>query len=123
MPEQLNYIYMEKRTEDLMLYSVFCCYLRDFIEENMYDSRYNVQKTKMLSNQLVQELTKTIDVIFKVPTEEDDKVQITTDYMDAVMFMDKFFRVGQKMQYVEDDKRIELTQKMDKLLEEYGIKF
>lgn len=111
---------MDKKVEDLMLYSVFCCYLRDFIEENMANSKYNVQKTKMLSNQLGNELTKTIDIIFKVPSD-DDRTEITSNYLDAVVFMDKFFRVGQKLQFIDKERKDELTIKMDNLLKEYGI--
>lgn len=112
-----------KRQEDLMLYSVFCCYLRDFIEENMADSKYNVQKTKMLSNQLVNELTKTIDTIFKLEPDEEARLYVSTSYLDAVMFMEKFFRVGQKLNFIDEKKKEELTKKMDKLLKEYGIEY
>lgn len=112
---------MNNKVENLMLYSVFCCYLRDFIEENMSESEYNVRKTKMLSNQLVAELTKTIDVVFKAEPDNDARLEITSDYLDAVGFMDKFFRVGQRLYKMEDEKRIELTIKMDNLLKEYGI--
>ena len=110
-----------KNLENLVVYSVFCCYLRDFIEENMLQSRHNVQKTKMLSNQLVKELTKTIDILFNLETTEDSKLRITTDYIEAVSFMDKFFKVGHRLQYVDEKKKLELTKKMDKLLKEYGI--
>lgn len=118
---------MDKQTKqmrDRVSYFVLCCHLRDFIEENVNESKFNFQKVKMLTNQLARELEKSVDVIFNATGfSEEDKNDMLHNFVSATMQMERFFRVSLELNDLEEEKQKEFSSKIEQIVSEYGIKY
>lgn len=118
---------MDKQTKqirDRVTYFVLCCHLRDFIDENVNESKFNFQKVKMLTNQLSKELEKSVDVVFNAEGfSDDDKNDMLHNFVSATMQMDKFFKVSLALNEIDEAKQIEFSSKIEQLVKEYGIEY
>jgi hypothetical protein len=96
--------------------------MTDFIEDRWSNSSHNVKKVKYLTNQLKGELEKSINHIFE--TKENggvDMNNVLDQFINASFVMEFFFNVGLDMDLMEEDKKVELNDRMNKLLQEYNI--
>lgn len=106
-----------------LTYYSHCQFLYDFIENDWERSSGNVRKVKLLTNQLKKELEKNIDHIFASKESEGvDMGNVLDQFVNASITMGHLFNVGLMMDTIEEDKRIELNDKMNALLKEYNIK-
>jgi len=111
-----------QESHKFLTYYSFCNYMTDFIEDRWSNSSMNVKKVKYLTNQLKGELVKSINHIF----EQKENGGINMDnvleqFVNASFVMEYFFNVGLEMDLLEEDKKVELNDRMNKLLKEYNI--
>jgi hypothetical protein len=96
--------------------------MTDFIEDRWSNSSNNVKKVKYLTNQLKGELEKSINHIFESKQNGGvDMNNVLDQFINASFVMEFFFNVGLEMDLMEEDKKVELNDKMNKLLQEYNI--
>jgi hypothetical protein len=97
--------------------------MTDFIEDRWSNSSHNVKKVKYLTNQLKGELEKSINHIFE--TKENggvDMNNVLDQFINASFVMEKLFSIGLEMDLIDEDKRLELNERLNQLLAEYDIK-
>jgi hypothetical protein len=105
-----------------LLYYSHCQFLYDFIEEDWERSSGNVRKVKLLTNQLKSELEKNVDHIFKSQNGEGvDMENVVEQFVNASGIMKFFFELGLQMDTMEEDKKLELNNRVNTLMEEYGL--
>lgn len=118
---------MDKQTKEIrtmVTYFVLCCHLRDFIDENVRQSKFNFQKVKMITNQLSNELEKSINVVFDTKAfSDEDKNDMLHNFVSATVQMDKFFKVSLGLNDIPEEKQMEFSSKMEELIKEYGIEY
>jgi hypothetical protein len=96
--------------------------MTDFIEDRWSNSSTNVKKVKYLTNQLKGELEKSINHIFESKENGGvDMNNVLDQFINASFVMEFFFNVGLEMDLMEEDKKVELNDRMNKLLQEYNI--
>lgn len=96
--------------------------MTDFIEDKWANSSANVKKVKYLTNQLKGELEKSINHIFE--SKENGGVNmenVLEQFVNASFVMEFFFNIGLEMDLLEEDKKVELNDRMNALLLEYNI--
>lgn len=111
-----------KESNNYLTYYSLCNFMTDFIDERWSKNSYNVRKVKMLTNQLKQELEKSVDHIFQ--NKEHDGVDmegVLEQFVQASYVMQDFFVVGLSMDKLEEAKKIELNDRLNALLKEYSI--
>jgi len=111
-----------KKANKFLLYYSHCQFLYDFIEEDWERSSGNVRKVKLLTNQLKNELEKNVDHIFKSQNSEGvDMQNVVEQFVNASGIMKFFFELGLQMDTMEEDKKLELNNRVNSLMEEYGL--
>lgn len=111
-----------KQANKFLLYYSHCQFLYDFIEEDWERSSGNVRKVKLLTNQLKNELEKNVDHIFKSQNSEGvDMQNVVEQFVNASGIMKFFFELGLQMDTMEEDKKLELNNRVNNLMEEYGL--
>lgn len=114
-----------KKTEahKYLTYYSMCNFMTDFIEDKWIRSNGNIKKVKYLTNQLKRELEKSINHIFQSnETEGVEMGNVLDQFVQASYVMEHLFQVGLEMDNLEDAQKEELNQRMNELLNEYGIK-
>lgn len=112
----------QKESHKFLTYYSLCNFMTDFIEDRWANSSTNVKKVKYLTNQLKGELEKSINHIFE--SKENGGVNmdnVLDQFVNASYVMEFFFSVGLEMDLMEEEKKIELNDKMNALLLEYNI--
>jgi hypothetical protein len=112
----------QKESHKFLTYYSLCNFMTDFIEDRWSNSSTNVKKVKYLTNQLKGELEKSINHIFEQKENGGvDMNNVLDQFVNASFVMEFFFNVGLEMDLMEEDKKIELNDRMNKLLQEYNI--
>jgi hypothetical protein len=110
----------DQEIRDMLRYYAHCQSLRDFIDEKVVASKISYQKIKSLTNQLVIELEKQVDVLMKADSGGDQNV-ILDQFVNASIHADYLFEVALKLELIEEDKKIECATKISDILKSYGI--
>jgi hypothetical protein len=96
--------------------------MADFIDDRWARNSNNVRKVKLLSNQLKGELEKSIDHVFESKNSKGiDMGNVLDQFVNASDVMHFFFKVGLQMDEMEEDKKMELNDKINQLLLDYNI--
>ena len=96
--------------------------MTDFVDEKWVHSSYNVRKVKLLTNQLKQELEKSVDHVFtNKNTDGVDMSNVLDQFVNASYVMQFFFRIGLYMDEMPHDKKHEMNSRINDLLKEYNI--
>lgn len=103
--------------EATFFYSL-CNLMADFQYENWRYNKLNVKKVKYLSNQLQAELEKSINVLFDKSIDADFTA-IADQFVNATEMMQQFFKLGLKIDELPEDKKNELTEKLNNTIKEY----
>lgn len=112
----------KSQANKFLTYYSHCQFLYDFIEEDWERSSGNVRKVKLLTNQLKSELEKNVDHIFKSQNGEGvDMENVVEQFVNASGIMKFFFELGLQMDTMEEDKKLELNNRVNNLMEEYGL--
>jgi hypothetical protein len=112
----------QKESHKFLTYYSLANFMTDFIEDKWANSSNNVKKVKYLTNQLKGELEKSINHIFaSKETQGVDMNNVLDQFVNASYVMEKFFAIGLEMDLMEDNKRAELNDRLNKLLLEYTI--
>jgi hypothetical protein len=118
LPKQMT----QSQANKFLTYYSHCQFLYDFIEEDWERSSGNVRKVKLLTNQLKNELEKNVDHIFKSQNSEGvDMQNVVEQFVNASGIMKFFFELGLQMDTMEEDKKLELNNRVNSLMEEYGL--
>ena len=113
----------DKQMMNMITYFTLCSHLRDYIEENVNKSKFNFNKVKMLTNQLSKELEKSVDIVFDAREfTDEDKNDMLDNFVDATRRMEYFFKKGLLLQKVDPMLIIEMSDKINQIFDEYGIK-
>lgn len=110
----------EQEIRDMLRYYAHCQSLRDFIDEKVVATKFCYQKIKALTNQLVNELEKQVDVLMNTKSENDNNL-VLDQFINASIQADTLFEVALKMELLDEDKKIECATKISDILKEYGI--
>jgi len=106
-----------------LTYYSMCNFMTDFIEDKWVRSNGNIKKVKYLTNQLRPELEKSINHIFQAKETEGVQMSNVLDqFVQASYVMEHLFKIGLEMDNLKDSKKDELSQRINDLLSEYGIK-
>ena len=112
-----------KEAHKYLTYYSMCNFMTDFIEDKWVRSNGNIKKVKYLTNQLKPELEKSINHIFQAKeTEGVEMSNVLDQFVQASYVMEHLFKIGLEMDNLEDSQKEELNQRMNDLLNEYGIK-
>ena len=112
----------QNQSHDYLTYYSLCNFMADFIDDRWARNSNNVRKVKLLSNQLKGELEKSIDHVFESKNSEGiDMGNVLDQFVNASQVMDFFFKIGLQMDEMEEDKKMELNDKINNLLLDYNI--
>jgi hypothetical protein len=112
----------KKESHDYLEYYSLCNYMVDLIDEKWAKSSYNVRKVKLLTNQLKQELEKSVDHVFtNKNTDGVDMSNVLDQFVNASYVMQFFFKIGLFMDEMPYDKKQEMNNRINDLLKEYNI--
>ena len=112
----------QKQSHDYLTFYSLCNFMADFIDDRWARNSNNVRKVKLLSNQLKGELEKSIDHVFESKNSEGiDMGNVLDQFVNASDVMHFFFKVGLQMDEMEEDKKMELNDKINQLLLDYNI--
>jgi hypothetical protein len=112
----------QKQSHDYLTYYSLCNFMADFIDDRWARNSNNVRKVKLLSNQLKGELEKSIDHVFESKNSEGiDMGNVLDQFVNASDVMHFFFKVGLQMDEMEEDKKMEINDKINQLLLDYNI--
>lgn len=103
---------------DATYFYSLCNLMADYHYGTWRNNQINVRKIKMLSNQLAKELEKPIDVLFKT-SGRDDFTDVADQFINATESMEKFFKLGLKMDELDDPIKNELMDKLNAIIKEY----
>lgn len=110
----------DKEMRDMIAYYAKCQSLRDFIDEKVVPSNFYFQKIKSITNHLVVELERQVDVIMNA-NAGDDPLLVIEQFVNASIQSDYLFDVALKMESLENDVKIECATKLSDILKSYGI--
>ena len=110
----------DQEIRDMIRYYAHCQSLRDFIDEKVVASKFCYQKIKAITNQLVNELEKQVDVLMSTKSENNNSV-VLEQFVNASIQADRLFEITLKMELLDYDKKIECATKISDILKEYGI--
>lgn len=111
-----------EQSHDYLTYYSLCNFMQDFIEDKWAKNSSNVRKVRFLSNQLKNELEKSVDHVFtNKDTEGVDMGNVLEQFVQASYIMEYFFKVGLQMDELSDDRKDQLNVDMNELLAKYGI--
>ena len=112
----------QQQSHDYLTYYSLCNFMADFIDDRWARNSNNVRKVKLLTNQLKGELEKSIDHVFESKNSEGiDMGNVLDQFVNASDVMHFFFKVGLQMDEMEEDKKVELNDKINQLLLDYNI--
>lgn len=112
----------QSQANKFLTYYSLCQHIYDFIESDWERSSVNVRKVKLLTNQLKSELEKNVDHIFKSQNGEGvDMENVVEQFVNASGIMKFFFELGLQMDTMEEAKKLELNNRVNTLMEEYGL--
>ena len=112
----------QQQSHDYLTYYSLCNFMADFIDDRWARNSNNVRKVKLLTNQLKGELEKSIDHVFESKNSEGiDMGNVLDQFVNASQVMSFFFQIGLQMDEMEEDKKIELNDKINNLLLDYNI--
>ena len=77
----------------------------------------------MLTNQLSKELEKSIDIVFDAKSfSDDDKNDMLDNFVQGTRFMEYYFKKGLQLQKVDPTLIEEMSDKINQIFLEYGIR-
>ena len=113
----------DKQIQKMVTYFSLCSHLRDYIEENVTSSKFNFNKVKMITNQLARELEKSIDIVFDAKEfSDEDKEDMLDNFVKSTRFMEHYFRKGLQVQSIDATLVEEMSDKINEIFKQYGIK-
>lgn len=112
----------DKQVRNMVTYFTLCSHLRDYIEENVTKAKFNFNKVKMLTNQLSNELEKSIDIVFDAKSfSETDKADMLDNFVKGTRFMEYYFKKGLQLQKIDPLLIEEMSDKINQIFLEYGV--
>jgi hypothetical protein len=112
----------KEQSHNYLTYYALCNFMCDFVDEKWVHSSYNVRKVKLLTNQLKQELEKSVDHVFtNKNTDGVDMSNVLDQFVNASYVMQFFFKIGLFMDEMPYDKKQEMNNRINDLLKEYNI--
>ena len=112
----------DKQVQNMVTYFTLCSHLRDYIEENVSKAKFNYNKVKMLTNQLSNELEKSVNIVFDAKSfSEDDKTDMLDNFVKGTRFMEYYFKKGLQVQKIDPLLIEEMSDKINQIFKEYGI--
>lgn len=110
----------DKEMRDMINYYAKCQSLRDFIDTNVVATNFYFHKIKQITNHLVLELEKQVDVLMTADSG-DEKGLVLEQFVNASIQADYLFDVALKMESLDNDTKIECATKLSDILKSYGI--
>lgn len=110
----------DKEMRDMICYYAKCQSLRDFIDEKVVASNFYFQKIKLITNNLVVELEKQVDILMKAEGG-DSQGAVLDQFVNASIQSDYLFDIALKMEILDNDKKIECATKVSEILKSYGV--
>jgi len=112
----------DKQVRNMVTYFTLCSHLRDYIEENVIKAKFNYNKVKMLTNQLSNELEKSVNIVFDAKSFSDmDKDDMLDNFVKGTRFMEYYFKKGMQVQKLDPALVEEMSDKINQIFLEYGI--
>lgn len=112
----------DKQIRNMVTYFTLCSHLRDYIEENVNKAKFNFNKVKMLTNQLSNELEKSIDIVFDAKSfSEEDKTDMLDNFVQGTRFMEYYFKKGLQVQNIDPALIEEMSDKINQIFKDYGV--
>ena len=112
----------DKQVRNMVTYFTLCSHLRDYIEENVNKAKFNYNKVKMLTNQLSNELEKSVNIVFDAKSFSDmDKDEMLDNFVKGTRFMEYYFKKGMQVQKLDPALVEEMSDKINQIFLEYGI--
>jgi hypothetical protein len=112
----------DKQVRNMVTYFTLCSHLRDYIEENVSKAKFNYNKVKMLTNQLSNELEKSVNIVFDTKSFSDmDKDEMLDNFVKGTRFMEYYFKKGMQVQKLDPALVEEMSNKINQIFKEYGI--
>jgi len=112
----------DKQVRNMVTYFTLCSHLRDYIEENVSKAKFNYNKVKMLTNQLSNELEKSVNIVFNAKSFSNmDKDDMLDNFVKGTRFMEYYFKKGMQVQKLDPALVEEMSDKINQIFLEYGI--
>ena len=105
---------------NMICYYAKCQSLRDFIDEKVVAKNFYFQKIKQLTNLLIVELEKQVDVIMTAEGG-DSKGLVLDQFVNASMQADHLFDIALKLESLDNDTKIECATKVSEIFKSYGV--
>ena len=104
--------------QDATFFYSLCNLMADFYYEKWEYNSLNVRKVKYLSKQLKDELERSIDVLFDKRIDADFG-PVAEQFVNATQLMENFFKLGLEMEELEDEKKTEMNDKLNEIINQY----
>lgn len=108
----------DKNLYNATFYYATCNLLADFLHEEWEGNTLNVRKVKLLSNQLRNELEKSVDVLFDKSVDMDFG-KVADQFINATEAMHQFFLLGLLMDELEEDVKKEMNKEINDVIKKY----
>lgn len=110
----------DNEMRDMICYYAKCQSLRDFIDEKVVASNFYFQKIKQVTNILIVELEKQVDVLMNAEGG-DSKGLVLDQFVNASIQSDYLFDIALKLEALDNDTKIECASKVSEILKSYGV--
>jgi predicted DNA-binding protein YlxM (UPF0122 family) len=110
----------DSEMRDMICYYAKCQSLRDFIDEKVVAKNFHFQKIKQLTNQLIVELEKQVDVLMNAEGG-DSKGLVLDQFVNASIQADHLFDIALKLELLDNETKIECATKVSDIFKQYGV--
>jgi hypothetical protein len=111
----------QQNFDKVLKYFALCQSMIHVIEDEWEGNPANKQMIKSLTNQLVKELKKTIEILLPTGDYSEQGMKVTEQFIDATEAMLNFYQLGTEMARMDDEKGNLLAVDLNILLKRYGI--
>jgi hypothetical protein len=111
----------QQNFDKVLKYFALCQSMIQVIEDEWDGNPANKQMIKSLTNQLVKELKKTIEILLPTGDYSEQGMRVTEQFIDATEAMLNFYQLGTEMARMDDEKGNLLAVDLNILLKRYGI--
>jgi hypothetical protein len=111
----------QQNFDKVLKYFALCQSMIQVIEDEWDGNPANKQMIKSLTNQLVKELKKTIEILLPTGDYSEQGMKVTEQFIDATEAMLNFYQLGTEMARMDDEKGNLLVLDLNILLKRYGI--
>jgi predicted DNA-binding protein YlxM (UPF0122 family) len=110
----------DKEMRDMICYYAKCQSLRDFIDEKVVARNFYFQKIKQVTNMLIVELERQVDVLMKAEAGDSDGL-VLDQFVNASIQSDYLFDIALKLESLDNETKIECATKVSDILKSYNI--